>query len=88
MVSDLLNIMAKTITIELPEEVSMLIERNEILRQLVESVAKESIKDFLVKFLSLYRILSETGLTEEEVMEIDKEVKGGLWSKVKRDWNL
>ena len=80
--------MAKTVTIELPEEVLMLIERNEILRRLVESVAKESIKDFLIKFLSFDKILSEIGLTEEEIMEVDEEVKESIWSKVKKEWNL
>ncbi len=79
--------MPKTITIELPEEVLMLIERNEILKRVVESVAKESIKDFLVKFLSFDKILSETGLTEKEMMKIDEEIKESLWSKVKKVWN-
>ncbi len=80
--------MGKVIQIEVPEEVKILLEEDEVLRKSVESVAKESIKNFLFKFLALDKVLSEKGLTEEEIMEIDEEVKNSLWEKVGKEWNL
>jgi len=80
--------MPKQITIEIPEEISLLIEEDVLLRSVVDNIVVQNLKDFLMKFLTYDKILSDKGLTEGKVMEIDEEVKEIIWKKVKEEWML
>jgi len=73
--------MAKVIQIEVPEELAVLIEKDELLRKLSEEVVKQKLTEYLLKVYALDVLAKDSELTEEDVMELDEEIKEGILKK-------
>ncbi len=76
------------VKIELPEDIAMLIENDEIIRDAIKShITKEVIKKIILIAIA-DSILKDKGLTEEEVMKIDKIIKKDIRSKIENEIEL
>jgi len=73
--------MGKIIQIEVPEELAVLIEKDEFLRKLSEEVVKQKLTEYLLKVYALDVLAKDSELTEEDVMELDEEIKEGIVKK-------
>ncbi len=73
-----------TITIELPEEIVLLSEKDEILKYMI----KESLKNIVSKYLLAEELTKDVKVSEEEILEIDSEIKKKAWRELKKKWNL
>ena len=70
------------IKIELPEDITTLIENDEIIRDAVKSHITKEVIEKIVLVAIADSILKDKGLTEEEVMKIDKMIKKSIRSKI------
>ena len=68
----------KTITITLPEELAALLEEDELLKSMAESLLADELRKLLLKVLVLDKPAEGSELTEDDVAELDKKVKRGL----------
>ena len=68
----------KTITITLPEELAALLEEDELLKSMAESLLADELRKLLLKVLVLDKLAEGSELTEDDVAELDKKVKRGL----------
>jgi len=69
--------------VRLPRPVAELIRRDPILRMLVEKAVEKSIRDALIEILALDQLLSDSKLTEEDVVALDKIIKARAWEKLR-----
>ena len=70
------------VKIELPEDITALIENDEIIRDAVKSHITKEVIEKIVLVAIADSILKDKGLTEEEVMKIDKIIKKSIRSKI------
>jgi len=68
----------KTMTITLPEELAALLEEDELLKSMAESLLADELRKLLLKVLVLDKLAESSELTEDDVAELDKKVKRGL----------
>jgi len=80
--------MGKIIQIEVPYEVSVLIEKDDLLRKLFERIAVDAFKDRLFKYLIAEELTKDVEISEEEILEIDEVIKENAWKELKKKWNL
>ncbi len=73
-----------TITVELPEEIVLLSEKDEILKYII----KESLKNLISKYLIAEELTRDTKASEEEILKIDEEIKEKAWKELKKKWSL
>jgi len=71
------------LNIELPKTVVDLLERDPVLKRIIENVAEKAIRDVLIEILALDQLLSDSKLKEEDVIELDRMVKKKAWKKLK-----
>ncbi|MEB2835909.1 MAG: hypothetical protein GSR80_000760 [Desulfurococcales archaeon] len=67
-----------TIEVELPEEIAGLVERVPWLRRVIAEEGVEGLRRRLELQARLDLLTPETGLTEEEIMELDRILKRAL----------
>ena len=79
--------MPKTITIELPEEIHALIESDPFLKMVVERIIREDIVSYVLSILAMDKLAENSRLTEENIMEIDGEIKRGIRKKIENEIN-
>ena len=79
--------MPKTITIELPEEIHALIESDPFLKMVVERIIREDIVSYVLSILAMDKLAEDSRLTEEDIMEIDREIKRGIRKKIENEIN-
>ena len=79
--------MRKTITIELPEEIHALIESDQLLKFAVEKIIKEDVVNYLLTVLTADKLTENSKLTEEEIMNIDEEIKKEIRRKIENEIN-
>jgi hypothetical protein len=78
--------MSKTVSISIPEDIWILVTKDELLRKAMERIAVEEFKKLLLKYFVAEDI---TGVVdEEEIARIDDELKGKIWEELKRKWKL
>ncbi|MCS7367749.1 MAG: hypothetical protein NDF52_07730 [archaeon YNP-WB-062] len=78
--------MSKSISIDVPEEVWILISKDELLKKAMERIAVEEFRKLLLKYFVAEEI---TGIVdEEEIIRIDDELKEEMWEGLKRKWKL
>ncbi|MCR6692637.1 MAG: hypothetical protein MRT15_09610 [archaeon YNP-LCB-003-016] len=78
--------MSKSISIDVPEEVWILISKDELLKKAMERIAVEEFRKLLLKYFVAEEI---TGvIDEEEIIRIDDELKEEMWEGLKRKWKL
>jgi len=71
------------LNIELPKTVVDLLERDPVLKRIIENVAEKAIRDVLIEILALDQLLSDSKLKEEDVIELDRMVKKKAWKKLR-----
>ena len=86
MESSLLGGVGKSVSIDVPAEIWVLISKDELLRKAMERIAVEEFRKLLLKYFVAEEI---TGVVDEkEIAEIDEELKGKNWEELKRKWRL
>jgi hypothetical protein len=77
---------SKSVSIDVPEEIWVLISKDELLRKAMERIAVEEFRKLLLKYFVAEEI---TGVVDEkEVAGIDEELKEKIWEELKRKWRL
>jgi uncharacterized membrane protein YebE (DUF533 family) len=78
--------MSKTVSISVPEDIWILISKDELLRKAMERIAVEEFKKLLLKYFVAEEI---TGVVDEnEIARIDEELKEKIWKELKQKWKL
>ncbi|AJB41734.1 hypothetical protein TCARB_0678 [Thermofilum adornatum 1505] len=78
--------MSKTVSISVPEDIWILISKDELLRKAMERIAVEEFKKLLLKYFVAEEI---TGVVDEnEIARIDEELKEKIWDELKHKWKL
>ena len=77
----------KTMTITLPEELAALLEEDELLKSMAESLLADELRKLLLKVLVLDKLAESSELTEDDVAELDKKVKRGLRLRIEAQIN-
>jgi hypothetical protein len=82
----LFAIMSKSISIDVPEEIWILISKDELLKKAMERIAVEEFRKLLLKYFVAEEI---TGVVDEkEIVRIDDELKEKAWKGLKQKWKL
>ncbi len=67
--------MGKVIQVEVPEEIGVLIDSDPTLRSVVEKIVERDVIEHILTILTMDKLTSDSTLTEEEILEIDKKIK-------------
>ena len=65
------------ITLSLPEDIYSIVKQHKEIRW--SEIARRAIEDYARKLTLLDALVSESKLTEEEVLEIDEKIKDGIY---------
>jgi uncharacterized membrane protein YebE (DUF533 family) len=77
---------SKSVSIDVPEEIWVLISKDELLRKAMERIAVEEFRKLLLKYFVAEEV---TGVVDEkEIARIDEELKEKIWEELKRKWRL
>jgi hypothetical protein len=77
---------SESISIDVPEEIWILISKDELLKKAMERIVVEEFRKLLLKYFVAEEI---TGVVdEEEILRIDDELKERIWEELKRKWKL
>lgn len=71
------------IKLELPDLVKRLLERDPLLREILENTIRRKALDILLEILALDELLRDSQLTEEDIIELDRILKSKAWEKLK-----
>ena len=77
--------MSKPVSILLPEEIAILLEQDDLLRSMAESILADELRRLLLKTLVLDKLAEGSELTEEDIAEIDKRIKRGLRLRIEAE---
>jgi lipoate-protein ligase A len=84
--SSLFGVVSKSVFIDVPEEIWVLISKDELLRKAMERIAVEEFRKLLLKYFVAEEV---TGVVDEkEIARIDEELKEKIWEELKRKWRL
>jgi hypothetical protein len=72
----------KQIEIEVPEEIHALIESDPFMKLILEKIVKEEALNYALSILTIDRLTEDSGLTEDDVMKVDRKVKEGVRKRV------
>jgi hypothetical protein len=73
--------MSKTVSINVPEDIWILVTKDELLRKAMERIAVEEFKKLLLKYFVAENI---TGVVDEnEIARTDEELKEKIWEELK-----
>ena len=75
--------MSKPVSILLPEEIAVLLEQDELLRSMAESLLADELGKLLLKTLVLDKLAESSELIKEDIAELDKRIKRGLRLRIK-----
>jgi len=79
--------MGKVIQIEVSESVGVLLERENILKEILAELIEKKLNEYLLTVYALDSLTRESKLTEEEILEIEKEIKKGIVKKWENEIN-
>ncbi len=86
MKSLLFDVVSKSVSIEVPEEIWVLVSKDELLKKAMERIAVEEFRKLLLKYFVAEEI---TGVVDEnEIARIDEELKEKIWEELKQKWRL
>jgi len=77
---------SKSISIDVPEEVWILVSKDELLKKAMERIVVEEFRKLLLKYFVAEEITG--AVDEEEILRIDDELKERIWEELKRKWKL
>ncbi len=80
--------MGKIIQIEVPEEISSILNKDTLLKKFFKKTAVESFKEKLLKYLIAEELTKDINVSEEEILKIDEEIKESAWKELKKKWKL
>jgi lipoate-protein ligase A len=84
--SSLFGVVSKSVFIDVPEEIWVLISKDELLKKAMERIAVEEFRKLLLKYFVAEEV---TGVVDEkEIARIDEELKEKIWEELKRKWRL
>jgi len=75
---------SKSISIDVPEEIWILVSKDELLKKAMERIVVEEFRKLLLKYFVAEEITG--ALDEEEILRIDDELKERTWEELKRKW--
>jgi uncharacterized membrane protein YebE (DUF533 family) len=78
--------MSKTVSISVPEDIWILISKDELLRKAMERIAVEEFTKLLLKYFVAEEITGD--VDEKEIARIDEELKEKIWEELKQKWKL
>jgi hypothetical protein len=82
----LFDVVSKSVSIEVPEEIWVLVSKDELLKKAMERIAVEEFRKLLLKYFVAEEI---TGVVDEnEIARIDEELKEKIWEELKQKWRL
>jgi hypothetical protein len=82
----LFDVVSKSVSIEVPGEIWVLVSKDELLKKAMERIAVEEFRKLLLKYFVAEEI---TGVVDEnEIARIDDELKGKIWEELKQKWKL
>jgi hypothetical protein len=76
----------KSISIDVPEEIWILVSKDELLKKAMERIVVEEFRKLLLKYFVAEEITG--AVDEEEILRIDDELKERIWEELKRKWKL
>ena len=79
--------MSKATMVELPEEIHALIESDPLMKLAIEKIIKDDVTNYVLSVLTMDRLTENSKLTEEDIMRIDREIKGGIRKKIEDEIN-
>jgi lipoate-protein ligase A len=72
----------KSVSIDVPAEIWVLISKDELLKKAMERIAVEEFRKLLLKYFVAEEV---TGVVDEkEIARIDEELKEKIWEELKR----
>ncbi len=80
--------MGKVIQIEVPESIATLLEKDELLKKMIEEKIIIDVKEYLLEIMVLDTLAKDSELTEEDILEVDRKIKGSLWKKYRKKLEL
>ena len=80
--------MKRVVGVEVPEEIAVILERDPLLKKMVEERLVSEVKEYFFRVFVLDELLKGSKLTEADVKSLDEEVKRGIWEKYKRELGL
>jgi hypothetical protein len=75
---------SKSISIDVPEEIWILVSKDELLKKAMERIVVEEFRKLLLKYFVAEEITG--AVDEEEILRIDDELKERIWEELKRKW--
>lgn len=76
--------MSKSISIDVPEEIWILVSKDELLKKAMERIVVEEFGKLLLKYFVAEEITG--AVDEKEMLKIDDELKERIWEGLKRKW--
>ncbi len=73
------------VKVQLPRDVAEVVEGNEELQQLLVKLGARELKRRLELLALADKLVPESKITEEEIMEVDEKVKEALWRRYRQD---
>ncbi|MFW6194500.1 MAG: hypothetical protein ACOC5L_03165 [Halobacteriota archaeon] len=77
----------RTLSIRVPDGIGVLVEKDELLKKSLEDLVTKSFREKLLKFF-VAEEMTRDGVSEDEVLRIDDEIKEKAWKELKGQWNL
>ncbi len=77
--------MKKVIQIKVPEEIGVLIDSDPTLRSVVEKIVEQDVIEYILTILTMDKLTSDSTLTEEEILEIDKKIKKVIRERIENE---
>jgi hypothetical protein len=74
----------KSISIDVPEEIWILVSKDELLKKAMERIVVEEFGKLLLKYFVAEEITG--AVDEKEILKIDDELKERIWEELKRKW--
>jgi hypothetical protein len=75
---------SKSISIDVPEEIWILVSKDELLKKAMERIVVEEFGKLLLKYFVAEEITG--AVDEKEMLKIDDELKERIWEGLKRKW--
>ena len=86
MESSLFGVVSKSVSIDVPAEIWVLISNDELLRKAMERIAVEEFRKLLLKYFVAEEV---TGVVDEkDIARIGEVLKEKIWEELKRKWRL
>ncbi len=76
--------MSGTVTIEVPDDIRILLEKSPLLKKKFEKLAVEVFREKLLRFMIAEELTRNVEVSEELVMEFDEEIKKGMVERLER----